>query len=182
MSKAISTTTTTASTLPSTSRRRLLAGSGLGVALAIVGLPIAAEAAAASDPVVAIYVKWRAVEDAETIADDRFSELRAILVQRYGEAGEVSANEAWGRDPIYAEFEANRNKSNELSDEVADLVDAMMETPATSLEGIRCKMLTALEVWKFIELPNAREPDHTDTMTVAFLRDAVRVLGGSAAA
>ena len=38
MSKAVSTTTTAASPLPSTSRRRLLAGSGFATALAAIGL------------------------------------------------------------------------------------------------------------------------------------------------
>ena len=187
MSKATSTTTTAvpANTpgLPLSSRRRMLAGSGVATIAAAFALPLATPPvhAAPTDPVVTLYAKWRTVMDAEIVADNRFSELRALLVQRYGETNMTVAIKAWKRDSVYAEFEANRNKSNELSNENVDLLEVMQAMPATSIEGIRCKLLAALETWKFIEQPHIA-PDPHEAMTVAFLRDAVRVLGGSAAA
>jgi hypothetical protein len=168
---------------PTPSRRRLLAGSGLVAALATVGLPaLAASVRGQPDPVLALYAKWRMVEDEEAIVGKRHSELRAVLVQRHGEpTGFVSAQKLWGDDHIFAESSAACERSNDLCDESVGLIDAMMETPATSLEGLRCKFIVALDVWKFIEKPGV-EAEYHDDMTVAFLRDAVRVLGGSVAA
>ena len=179
MSKAISTTTTPA---PPTSRRRLLAGSGLGAALAIVGLPIAAEVASAPDPVVALYAKWRATEDAIAALNPKHAELRNAFVACYGEMGKPGSNaKGWINDPRRGELGDLTAEVNDLCDESTALIDAMMETPAASLEGVRCKMIVGLNVWKFIERPGV-EAEYQDDMTVAFLRDAVRVLAGSTVA
>ena len=68
----------------------------------------------------------------------------------------------WRTDPRQAESDWLTTEANDLCDESTDLIDA-------------------IDVWKFIEGPNAAPESH-DHMTVTFLRDAVGVLGGSAAA
>ena len=174
MSKAIAT--------PTTSRRGLLAASGMGALIDGVGLSAAAvpaTAAAQADPVLALYAKWQAVVDQLAIVNERHVGLRADFVRRYGETCERP--DAWDRDPRRAELDALTVQHTELSDESTALVDLMQATPATSIEGIRCKMLVALNVWKFIERP-AANIEYQDEMTVAFLRDAVRVLGGGSGA
>ena len=167
-----------------TSRRRLLAGSGIAAALATGGLSAeAASVPAQLDPVVALYARYRAIEDEGAGVSERHNTMRAGFVQRHGDIcfGDVSAYAAWKSDPLHAELDALRERSNTLCDTSTDLLDAMMATPATSVEGVRCKLAAALHVWRFIEAPGF-DPDrieYQDTLTVAFLRDAVRVLGGS---
>jgi hypothetical protein len=90
MFEAPSTTTTavpaTTPGLPSTSRRRLLAGSDLVATPAAIGLPVAAlPAAAVSDTVVALYAKWRAAEDAIAAVETKQTAFRDALVSCYGE-------------------------------------------------------------------------------------------------
>ena len=170
-----------------TSRRRLLVGSGMAAALATSSL--SAEAApipAQPDPVVALYARYRAIEDEEAVVSERHDAMRSGFVQRHGDIrfDDVAAYAAWKSDPLRAELDALRERSNALCDASSDLLDAMTATPATSVEGIRCKLVAALDVWSFIEAPGF-DPDrieYQDTLTVAFLRDAVRVLGGSAGA
>ncbi len=164
------------------SRRRLLAGSGLAAVLGTIGLPVAAVAETLPDPVVALFAKWRATEDAIAGLDPKHTELRAAFVSQYGEMLKPGSDvDGWRNDPRRGELGDLTEAVNDLCDESTALIDAMMETPAASLEGIRCKMIVGLDVWKFIERPNV-EAEYHDDMTVAFLRDAVRVLGGSAVA
>ncbi len=189
MSKASNTATTVAAAptpgLPSTSRRRLLAGSGFATALASIGLPAAAAPSlptVGSDPVVAFYAKWQATENAIAALNSKHVELRNAFVARYGDMGHQGSNdEGWRNDPRAGQLHGLTQALNDACDESTGFIDAMMETPATSLEGIRCKMIVGLDVWRFIERPGV-EAEYHDDMTVAFLRDAARLLGGSAVA
>ncbi len=168
-----------ATNTPTTSRRGLLAGSGVGAALAAIGFPIMAAAETSPDPVVALFAKWRATEDALATLDTKHTALRHVFVARYGEILEADGAVAgWYNDPHRAELDRLTDAVNDLCDESTAVIDAMMEMPATSLEGIRCKLIVGLDVWKFIEKPGI-EAEYHDDMTVAFLRDAVRVMGGS---
>ncbi len=185
MSNAILVATTaapvTAPALPS--RRRLLAGSGLAAGLAALALPAAAAVALApADPVVALYAEWRANQAAGDAAEQRHTELWALMVARYGESrGHKPAAELWGADPLYGEMDDARQRSDDAQTANCDVLDAIEATPATSLEGIQCKLLVALDVWRFIERPNA-EPEYHETATVALLRDAARFIGAGAGA
>ena len=186
MTKATSTTTTVAPTttpkLSFSSRRRLLAGSGVATIAAAFALPMATSPvrAAPVDPVLARYAKWRALKDAEAIVNKQHDELRADFVRRYGECWE-DGGDAWGRDPRHSELDALLERCNDLNDQNTDLLDVLAETPATSLEGVCCKLIATVDVLKFMEGPNAELKYH-ETMALAVMRDAVRVLGGSAAA
>ena len=180
MSKASQSSIT--ATAPMPSRRRLLAGSGLAAVLGTIGLPVAAVAETLPDPVVALFAKWRATEDAIAGLDPKHTELRNSFVSQYGEMLKPGSDtDGWLSDPRRGELGDLTQAINDLCDESTALIDAMMETPATSLEGVRCKMIVGLNVWTFIEKPGI-EAEYQDHMTVAFLRDAVRVLGGSTAA
>ena len=186
MPKATLTITTavpvTTPVLPSASRRRLLAGSGVATLATAFALPMAVSPAHAApvDPVLAIYAKWRALEDAGAIMDKQHDELRADFVRLYGESWKDGGG-AWKNDPRNSELAALTAQCNDLNDQSTDLLDVMTETPATSLEGVRCKLLATIHVLKFIEKPNA-EAEYHDIMALAVMRDAVRLLGGSAAA
>ena len=181
----MSTTMSKATNTPTPSRRGLLAGSGVGALIAGIGVPAGATsaiAATSADPVVALYAKWRAVEDQYAALDQQHVALRGAFVAQHGEILEVAdAVAGWCNDSRRADLTTLTDRCNDLSDESAALIDIMMEMAATSLEGIRCKLIVGLDVWKFIEKPGA-EPDYAAWTTVAFLRDAVRVLGGSVAA
>ncbi len=137
----------------------------------------------ASDPVVLIYNRWRAIEDAAAVVEKQHTDLRADFVRRYGECwASDEGYDRWERDPRRPELTALTAECNDLADKSTSQIDAMQVTPATSVEGIYCKMLVALDVWSFIERPSVDPEDveYHDTMTVAFLRDAARVLGGRA--
>ena len=169
---------------PVATRRRLLAGSGLAAGLAALALPAAAAAVApaSADPILALYAEWRANQAAGDAAEQRHTELRALMVARYGESrGQTWAAELWGADPLYGEMDDARQRSDDAQNANCDVLDAIEATPATSLEGVQCKLLVALNVWRFIERPNA-EPEYHETVTVALLRDAARFMGAGAAA
>lgn len=185
MSKAISTTTTaalgTTPVLPPSSRRHLLAGSGLTAALATIGLTTAATASAAQpDPILAIYAEWRGLEDEHAIVERQHTMLRGDFVRLYGEFQPNDA-QAWNSDPRQAELSRLTERSNELLDLEVDQLDALRETPATSLEGIRCKLLAAVKVHSFVERRDD-EPEFHDELSLSAMREAVRMLGGSMAA
>ena len=190
MTKATSTTTTAVPAnipgLPSASRRRLLAGSGVATIAAAFALPLATSPvhAAPADPVVAMYAQWQALEDRNTVLSARHSEIRDAMVARHGELRGYCDNAihaAWQADPRWPALDTATQEVNDLCDQSTDLLDVMTETPATSLEGVRCKLLAAVHVLKFIERPGFEAECH-DTMALAVMRDAVRVLGGSAVA
>ena len=167
--------------LPSTSRRRLLTGSVFGAALATIGLP-AKVSAAQPDPILALYAKWRALEDTIAVQEAQHRELRQAMVTVHGEPMEGSANyAAWIADPRHSALGQATGEINALCDQSTDLLDEMTETPATSLQGIQCKLLATVSALKFIENPTV-EAEYHDTMALAVMRDAVRVLGGSALA
>ena len=188
MSKATSTTNTAVPAnipgLPSTSRRRLLAGSGVATLAAAFALPLATSPvhAAPVDPVITLYAKWRALEDAETIVSKRQEELRAYFVSRYGELkGSQSTHQAWGSDPQHSELTALTRQCIDMCSDSTNALDALAETPATSLQGIYCKLLATISLLQSIESPHV-EMDFHDTIALAVLRDAARVLAGSAVA
>ena len=168
---------------PVGTRRRLLAGSGLTAGLAVLALPTtAAVAPTSAAPVVALYAEWRVLDDARKVADKQHFEMRTALVNRYGECTRsLLATAAWKRNPIYREFAALNLRSTEMGNTAADVLDVLMDTPAVSMEGVRCKLLILAEVWAFIER-QADEPDHHEIMTLVFARDAVRFMGAGAVA
>ena len=160
------------------SRRNLLIGA---LALPAVAIP-AVVTASVQDPVVAIYNRWRALEDEQAPVELRLDDVINEMTQRNGDHWAiVGRRQAWCADPAYPEFEALSDRSDELNEAASVLLDAMAACPATSIQGIACKMLAALEVWRFLDGSN-RDPEYHEEMTVAFMRDAVQVLGGSAVA
>ena len=188
MTKATSTTTTAVPAnkpgLSSASRRRLLAGSGVATIAAAFALPMAVSPvhAAPTDPVVALYAKWRALEEAEVIVIKQQEALRAYFVRRYGELKPAeSTHQAWGSDPRHPELTALTRQCIDMSSDSTDALDALAETPATSLQGIHCKLLATISMLQSIEPPHV-EMDYHDTIALAVLRDAARVLAGSAVA
>ena len=162
-------------------RRRLLTGSDLAAGLVALSLPVAAPASA--DPVVALYAEWCALEAALMTALERHSDMRNMLVSRYGEClrTNLSARDIWGHDPSYAEFSAITARSRELENAAADALDLIVDMPAVSMEGVRCKLRVLVQIWAYIERP-AADPDHHETVTLAMLRDTARFMGAEGVA
>ena len=165
-------------------RRRLFSGAVLPIAAIAAGTAsVRANPAldGAVDPVITLYTRWRALEEEQATVEARCDQIRPGLVARHGDVALTSGiRHAWEADPVCAEWQANADRSDELNNECTALLDAMMSAPAMSLEGLRCKMLAGLEVFGFFE-HCARQPEYHDDMAMAIMRDAVRLLGGSAA-
>jgi hypothetical protein len=147
-------------------------------ALAASG-PQARAQAAVLDPVVALYARWHAAWTACHDAGERHAALRAAFVRRHGEimGTNLSVWTAWGADPRHAELQWLRSESDRWNNEATDILDILAETPAVSAEGAVCKVRVLAATWAYIESPDGKHDFHEE-MTLAFVRDAVRVLDG----
>ena len=150
-----------------TTRRRLFASA-----------PVLSHYALSEDPIIALYTRWRAVEDEQAVAEQRHTALIAELTHRHGDRQDMGTERARQADPAYSECGLCRARSDELNEEITRLLEVMIALPATSIEGIVCKMRAALEVWTFVDRRDYG-PEFHEEMTIAFMRDAARMLGGS---
>lgn len=180
MSKAdITTTTATISGLPS--RRWLLLGSGVVATLAAAGLPAIPSHAAPADPVLALYTEWKAIKNANDALHVRHKTFRLAFVRRYGEMLKPGSDvKGWLNDPHCVELDTLTQQCNDLSDHECEALDALIAMPATSAQGIACKVDAMLNLWRFVEHKDPDNVEEHESLTVAVLRDAARVLGEGA--
>ena len=87
----------------------------------------------------------------------RHEELRAYFVRHYGEIkGSESIHQVWGSDPHHPELAALTSQCIDMGDDSSNLLDALAETPATSLQGIYCKLLATISLVESIDQPHAQ--------------------------
>lgn len=142
---------------------------------AALGLPVSFDRAAqshAGDPVVALYRRHAALEAVSLPLEARADALRAQLVAEHGAIKPAAASEWWTYDFDHSELRRLNNACDELGDQQGDIVDAMLETPATSREGVLAKLRIALH----LHPADVSGADFYEIVTVSFLRDAIRVL------
>jgi hypothetical protein len=113
---------------------------GFSAAALFAGLTTPALAVADDDPVVALYRRYAAAEAASETANEKLAQLRAILSARWGERGE------WKHDPDYREFQRLYGEGDQRVVDLCDLATQMIETPATTLAGVRAKMRVGLSL------------------------------------
>jgi len=126
--------------------------------------------AAGDDPVCALYHRYSILKNAVASDTERRMAIRTGLLTRWGEP-----SSAWARDPDAQELDRLNAGSDELVGAGLDLIDQMMETPATTLAGLAAKLRVS------IELCGPRDPDaveYADIVSTAFMLDAVRLLEG----
>jgi hypothetical protein len=148
---------------------------GFSTAALTAGLTVPA---LAEDPILGLYRRYRALEDTSLHIEERDTLLRAGLTERCGEIGrDRPAYQCWGQDLAYAELMRLNDESDQTSNALADVTDEIMETPATTLAGLQCKMRVGLDLW-----PTSGGDDYHELAALAFMKDALRMLSGSAAA
>ncbi len=134
------------------------------------------------DPILAIYAKWRALENTIAVQEAQHNELRQAMVNLYGDPLKGTANyAAWRADSRQPALVQATSEVKNRCDEASELLDVMIETPAASVQGVHCKLSATISVLKFIEKRD-REAEYHETMALAVMRDAARVLGEGAAA
>jgi hypothetical protein len=167
--------------MSTTTRRGALRGASIAGLLSIPAIAatntppaLAAGRSETQDPVIILYQRYRELEDTLSPVFGRTEAIRAGLVERWGEViGRESALERWGHDPAYAELLRVGAETDRLSNAIFELTNKMVETPATTLAGIRAKMQVGLDVW-----PTGEDmaDDYHETAALAFMKDALRLL------
>jgi hypothetical protein len=147
-------------------------------ALALLGSRAAAAAEpAGTDPVLALWRHYNDLLRQQDPVSDSTTALRAVLAARWGKAGEATlpADILWGHDPQYAELRRLINESDRLGGLILDTGDAMADTPAASLAGLRGKIQLAISLWPTNQdyLDNC---EYHEDVALAVLRDADRLL------
>jgi hypothetical protein len=131
------------------------------------------------DPVIVLYRRYRGLGDAGLHIDERTGPLRAGLVERWGEIGRhQSADQLWEHDPASTELSRLNDESDQITDALTDVTNEIMETPATTLAGLRCKMQIGLDLWPTGGRKEDRE--YHEDAAFAFMKDALRLLSISA--
>ena len=125
-----------------------------------------------TDPTVDLYRRYRAIESEQELIEPRADIIRSCLTAKWGEL--PGAYLAWAEDPDSVELTRLTKLSDNCTERLCDLTDAMMVTPATTLAGLRAKLEIAIELW-----PTTEGELHED-VAIAFMHDAVRLLGGYA--
>jgi hypothetical protein len=134
-----------------------------------------ADAAAASasqiteDPVVALYRRHQEAEETSKNTNRNVDSLRAILTRCWGEFSD------WKHDPNYLVFKRLLDESNQCVNDLCDLTQQMMTTPATTLAGVRAKMRVGLGLWPYGDDYEKHAQLHEEA-AFAFMTDALRLL------
>jgi hypothetical protein len=132
-----------------------------------------ADAAAASasqiteDPVVALYRRYQEAEETSKNTNRNVDSLRAILTRCWGEFSD------WKHDSNYLVFKRLLDESNQRVNDLCDLPQQMMATPATTLAGVRAKMRVGLGPWPF---GDDYKPEWHEKAAFAYMTDALRLL------
>jgi hypothetical protein len=156
-------------------RRSALAFSAAAI---VAGFTVPALAGvAAEDPILALYCRYRELEDASLRIEELTDLVRAGLTERCGEPRrDRPANQCWGQDPAYTELLRLNDECDQAAEGLTDVTDKIMETPATTLAGLQRKMRVGLDLW-----PTSGGDDYHELAALAFMKDALRLLSGSAA-
>jgi hypothetical protein len=154
------------------SRRGMLAAAasalvaGAAIATAAHGAPVVASTAVPmDDPVLPLYQRWRTLEDAGQVAEQRW------------EAWREAHPGPWGPNPdpvgVFLLDETGR-----LNGAGTDVLEEIMLTPATTPAGALDKLKIAAEVWPLTK--PAEEFEFHEAMSRDAVLDAVRLLAGRA--
>jgi hypothetical protein len=119
------------------------------------------------DPVVALYRRYQEAEETSKNTDRNVDSLRAILMRRWGEFSD------WKHDSDYLAFKRLLDESNQRVNDLCDLTQQMMATPATTLAGVRAKMRVGLGLWPY---GDDYKPEWHEIAAFAFMTDALRLL------
>jgi hypothetical protein len=156
-----------------TTRRAALRGS----IAALAATPVLAIAAPAADPILEAYRRYRALQREAEPIDARLDVIRAGLVERCGEVSSKRPADIFrAHDPARAELCRLNEESDRLSNELIVPTDEIIETPATTLQGLLAKLRVALDLWP----PASADLDYHEEAALAVLKDAVRLLEGAA--
>jgi hypothetical protein len=158
---------------PTPSRRGLLSLVGLLPLAAIPTLPAVTSTPPYDDPLLHLHRQYLATQAAEALAGDRMGAIRNRLVGRWGECLNDRAIQAlWSRDPEHPALCAALLECDGLTQQLCDITDLMVETPATTPAGVAAKLLVAIDV--FPE-PTDRTEYH-ERIALAVMMDAVAAL------
>ena len=150
-------------------RRGLL---GFSLATLAAALTAGLSLPAQTDPALDLYDRYRRTEAEQDQIKPRADIVRSCLTAKWGTL--PTAYLAWAEDPDSAELTRLNKISDDCTARLCDITDELMVTPASSLAGLRAKLEIAIELW-----PTTEGELHED-VALAFMRDAVRLLGVSA--
>ena len=154
-------------------RRGLLSLAGLLPLAALPALPAIVGVAATDDPLLHLHRQYLATQAAEALACDRLEAIRNRVAGRCGPGINDPAVQAlWSRDPEHSALSAALSECDELTQQLRDITDLMVETPATTPAGVAVKLLVAIDV--FPE-PGERTEYH-ERVALAVMMDAVAAL------
>jgi hypothetical protein len=151
-------------------RRSLLGGSaalaGAGALATVPSLASAAVRAAstATDPVLALYRRYCAIDEAQWPIDRRLETLRAEIVARCGEPPSL----AFDRDPDCPALRDMLRVSDRMGDTLCDLIEEMTETPAATPAGVAAKLRIGIAIMS--------TKAFQERVAHAFMTDALRFL------
>lgn len=160
-----------------TTRRALFGAAALALGATVPVIAVkSANPRVAADPILeAAYRRYRALHDEQAPICVPADVLRAALVERWGEVR--FARDAWERDPAHPELMRLNDKIDDLTSEIVDATDLIIDTQATTLQGLLLKLQVALDVWP----PSNEDAEYHEDAAVAAIRDAVRLLEGAVA-
>jgi hypothetical protein len=144
----------------------------IGFSLATLAAGLTVPALAQTDPALDLYDRYRRTEAEQDQIKPRADIVRSCLTAKWGTL--PTAYLAWAEDPDSAELTRLNKISDDCTARLCDITDELMVTPASSLAGLRAKLEIAIELW-----PTTEGELHED-VALAFMRDAVRLLGVSA--
>ncbi len=151
------------------SRRGLLSAAAL---LPLSALP-AVGAKPIEDPVLQLCRAYRVADAASVEADARHSAGRRRFVARHGETmDDYSRLAAWEGDPEYPELKRLLSECNDLGDLAGDYLFQILETPATTIDGLVAKLWVAHHVQE----PVSDRMSAAEELAATTIQDAVRLL------
>lgn len=145
----------------SATRRNLLGAAG---AAALVSVPVVVNAAG-DDPVLPLYRRWRALEDAQLAAE-----------AKYRASASMNDAPALGNAPRDNETIRLMEEADRLNGETTDILEEIMQTPATTQAGALAKLRISAAVW-----PETRPAEHFEfheEVARDAVLDAVRLFTG----
>lgn len=148
----------------------------LGALATVMASDAKAAYAPPADPVLVLARLYRDVEAAGDRLDKQSRAISYRMTAEYGRlTGEQSADDLWGADPEFGELLRINRECDGFTEQLCEITDAMVATPATTLAGIAAKMQVAIELFP-------RETgDFYEDVALAALKDAVRLLAEEAA-
>jgi hypothetical protein len=136
---------------------------------AVAALPTGA------DPVLVLWRQYNDLLCRQEPISDSADTLRAILTARWGEANHATpALIFWGHDPRHAELRRLITEYDCLGYLIADTRNAMVDTPALSVPGLRANIQLAIGLYP-TDPDSLEAAEYQDWFAMAVLRDADRL-------